>query len=134
MNPISDRRGWWAILVGTFAAGCASSGGVSEDPRFAQGDVDVRPRLLHCGTYVEPRNVTWETETVAVPVVVDADGRVRSVGTPRLSSASAASRTQLSESARETAWDLAEDCVFEPALLEGIPVATGAVVSFRLPY
>ena len=126
---------WFVLLVTPFA-GCASSGGVAEDPVFAQRDVDVRPRLLHCGNYAEPPRITWpETDFVTVVVLVGSDGRVENVGAPqRVSGPADGNAVRLDDHLRDLARDLAGQCIFEPATLEGIPVATGSTVSFRLPY
>ena len=119
-------------------AGCASPNRVDEEPLISRQDVDVPPRVRRCGAgYARPASRSGDPELtvrVTVPVVVGADGRVESIGTPQIVRNPADSQNlRLSASARDQARYMAEGCIFEPALLQGVPVSSRFDLTFTIP-
>jgi hypothetical protein len=130
------RPGLLALAI--CAAACVSPNRVDEEPLIAQSEVDVQPRLKGCGAgYAQPAPDLDDPipyVRVSVPVIVAADGTVESIGTPQLIHSTADVRNmRLSSSARDEARYRAESCVFEPALLEGIPVSARYALTFVVP-
>ena len=131
--------GAWGVGMVIFAAACASASRVDEEPLIAQRDVDVSPRMIRCGVgYPEPTPSAGDDVVpyvrVTVPVIVAADGTVESVGTPQLIHSTADVRNlRLSSTARDQARYRAEGCLFQPALLEGVPVSARFDLRFTVP-
>ena len=132
-NHICSGR--WLFLAAALCTACAPVA-TSMRPAgnlVALSNVDSEPELLRCDGYVEPDRTIWtETQVVTVPLVVDSQGRVESVGIPRRQRNTADPGVlALTDETRERTIAIARDCEFEPAMNNGQPVSARYTLSLR---
>ena len=107
-------------VLAALALGCASGGGGNDLPPtqvYASADVDQLPRVVVCEGYAPAPT----RRSISVRIIVGVDGSVTQVDSAGGREGAAQARSQ------------ARDCKFEPARLNGRPVAVRYRVDIRVP-
>jgi hypothetical protein len=118
-------------LVFGMTAGCASApnreASTGPTPNETDAFAEQSAELIDCSAYPAPETDPGaEFVIVTVPIEVGADGAATGVGVPQ------AGRTHRSQDVLDRAVSLARSCMFEPATVNGHPVADRVDVQFRL--